>query len=247
MNIRAILVDDEPLARENLRLLLDAYCPQVQIVAECKSATEAFNEVTAQRPDVVFLDIQMPGKSGIELAEELQLQKTNIVFVTAYDEYAIRAFRLSAIDYLLKPVDPKHLIQAIHKCRNELQKNVTKEQLKLYQDNYSQADEQIALPSMSGLDICRLADVVCFAADESYCEVWMADKSKKVISRKLGELEEILPTHNFVRLHKSYIVNIKHITKYIKGEGGQVVLSNGKTVDVSRRKKDELLQHLHRI
>ncbi|MBL7778644.1 MAG: response regulator [Chitinophagales bacterium] len=247
MNLRAIIVDDEPLARENLRLLLESYCPQVHILAACKNATEALTEINAHHPDVIFLDIQMPGKSGIELAEEIQHQKSSIVFVTAHDEYAIRAFRLSAIDYLLKPVDPKQLIQAVHKCQNELQIKISKEQLKLYLSNYAQTDEQIALPTMSGLDICRLADVVCFAADESYCEVWMADKSKKVISRKLGELEEILPTHNFVRLHKSYIVNIKHITKYIKGEGGQVVLSNGETVDVSRRKKEELLQHLHRI
>lgn len=247
MNLRAIIADDEPLARENLRLLLTAYCPQVDVLAECKNAIEAATEINAHDPDIVFLDIQMPGKSGIELAEDIHHRKANVVFVTAHDEYAIRAFRLSAIDYLLKPVEPKQLIQAVHKCQNEAQRNISQEQLKLYFGNYAQTDERIALPSMSGLDICKLSDIVCFAADESYCEVWLADKSKKMISRKLGELEEMLATNHFLRIHKSYIINLKHINRYIKGEGGQVVLSNGETVDVSRRKKDELLQHLHRI
>lgn len=247
MSIRAVIIDDEPLARENLRLLLGTYCPQVVVVAECKNAREAAEQISSQQPDIVFLDIQMPGKSGIELAEDIQPQKTNVVFVTAHDEYAIRAFRLSAIDYLLKPVAPQQLIQAVHKCETRASGNLSAEKLKLYQGNYTQNDERIALPSMNGLDICRMADIVCFAADESYCEVWLVDKSKKIISRKLGEIEEILPAAQFVRIHKSYIVNIKHVSRYIKGEGGQVVLSNGETVDVSRRKKDELLQHLHRI
>jgi two-component system LytT family response regulator len=244
MNI--IIADDEPLARENMRLLLERFHPQHAIVAECADASEVLLALTKYNVQLLLLDIEMPGKSGIQLASEIQHLSLNIVFVTAHNEYAIKAFRVSALDYLLKPVDPLQLAEALSKCEG-MTKKVQSQQLQLYQQSLHQPIERVALPTWQGLDICRLSDIVCFIAEESYTHVHLNDKTNKLISRKLGELEELLATSGFIRVHKSYMVNVSHIKKYIKGEGGQVEMSNGMLIDVARRKKDELLEKLNRL
>ncbi|MFN8278633.1 MAG: LytTR family DNA-binding domain-containing protein [Chitinophagales bacterium] len=245
--MNALIVDDEPLARENLRMLLAQHCSQVKVVAECRNDEETMEAMETYKVQVVFLDIEMPGKTGIQIAADLHRYQVHIVFVTAYNEYAIRAFQLSAIDYLLKPISTALLQEAVARCERYSALNLTQQQLQLYNQSYSNKMERIALPSMSGLDICFLKDIVCFAADESYTEVMMADNTKKIISRKLGAIEETLGNTDFIRVHKSYLINIQHVKRYIKGEGGQVELSNGLYVDVARRKKDALLEKLHRI
>ena len=245
--LKALIVDDEPLARENIRLLLNEFANEIEVIAECKNATEALKAVDHYRLDVVFLDIQMPGMSGIKLAEKIKEYNLQIVFVTAHDEYAVKAFRLSALDYLLKPVELSLLQEVIHKLKLKTAKQKLSEQLRLYNSSINKQIEQIALPTLHGLEICKLADIVCLNADESYTEIILADKTKKIVSRKMGELEEMLNELGFVRVHKSHIINVKHIVAYNKGEGGSVKLSNGITVDVSRRKKEELLKQLNLV
>jgi two-component system LytT family response regulator len=245
--IKVMIVDDEPLARENLRLALHEFCPQVEVVAECKNGKEALAAVDKYRLDLAFLDIQMPGMSGVEVAENLKKYGVQFVFVTAYDEYAIKAFRLSALDYLLKPVMPAQVIEVIAKATAPGLTGQLAVQLELYKKALEQMPDRIAIPLQDGLEVCLLSDMVVLKADESYTEIYMTDKAKKLVSRKLGELESMLSASGFLRVHKSYLVNEKHIQQYIKGEGGQLKMSNGMTVDVSRRKKEEILNRLKRV
>jgi two-component system LytT family response regulator len=245
--MNALIVDDEPLARENLRLLLQLYCPEVNIVAEAKNYKEAMIALSHFAVELMFVDIEMPGKSGIELVEDYPTNNTQVIFVTAHNEYAIKAFRLSAIDYILKPIVPEDLKAAVAKCMAHMSNRVSKTQLELYRESKESKLERIALPTQQGLDIYELANITHFEADESYCHVHFLDGTQQLICRKLGEVEEALQQAGFLRVHKSGLIQLKHIVKYIKGEGGQVVLKNGATVDVSRRKKDELLSHLHRL
>jgi two-component system LytT family response regulator len=245
--ISGLIVDDEPFARDNLRLLLKDYCPMVSHVYEARNAEEALQLIQNHQPNITFLDIQMPGKNGIDFAAEIQSINTSIVFVTAYDQFALKAFKLSAIDYLLKPVEPKELIQAVNKCMENKKNKMFREQLQIFQSIVAKQEERIALPSANGLDFYELKNIIFFKADESYCEVWLSGNTKRIISRKLGEIESLLDEAGFVRVHKSFMININHIVRYIRGEGGQVLLTNGAVIDVSRRKKDELLQKIQRL
>ena len=245
--IKVLIVDDEPRARENLRLLLNEYCKDVEVVAECRNGEEALNAMERFRLDLAFLDIQMPGMSGIELAERAKEYAIPVVFATAHDEFAVKAFRLSALDYLLKPVMPEELVAVIDKAKQSKVYKTSAPQLEIYRSISRETIDRIALPVMNGLEICMLNDIVLLKADESYTEVLTADGKTKVVSRKMGEMEELLADLGFLRIHKSYMVNQKHIRQYIKGEGGQVKMSNGMVIDVARRKKEDLLNKMNRI
>jgi len=245
MNV--LIVDDEPLARENLRLLLMQHCSSLNIVAEAKNYNEAMVALEHNDVDIIFVDIEMPGKSGVELVEDIANRNKKVVFVTAHNQYAIKAFRISAIDYILKPINPDELKQAVDKCSLQRSGAVSTAQLALYKESKFTKAKRIALPTHDGLDIYELDDITHFEADESYCHVFFIDGKKQLICRKLGEVEDALQDSGFLRVHKSRLIQISHILKYVRGEGGQVILTNGVIVDVSRRKKDELLSHLNRI
>ncbi|MDW8272772.1 MAG: LytTR family DNA-binding domain-containing protein [Chitinophagales bacterium] len=244
MNV--IIADDEPLARENLRLLIYSHLPDLSVVAECSNSQEVLLALTKNKVDLILLDIEMPGQSGIDLAFELMHLNIKIIFVTAHDEYAIRAFRVSAVDYLLKPVDSHLLCEAIEKCIHKSE-NISRSQLDIIQSHQKDKFEQIALPTRDGLEICKLSDILYLIGDESYTHVHTSSNRSLMISRKLGEMEEILAGQGFVRIHKTNIINLSHVKRYFKGEGGSVEMIDGKVLNVSRMKKDELLNLLNRV
>lgn len=244
MNI--LIADDEPLAQQTLKFIIESYHRSYSVVAVCANADEVLHSLARKKVDIILLDIEMPGKSGIQLAAEIQDLNLHVIFITAHDEYALRAFRLSAIDYLLKPVDPQELANALEKCRS-FAKGFYKQQWSLYQQSLHGVQEQIALPTRTGLEVCKLSEIVFLKGDESYTHVVFLNKSEILVSRKLGEMEEQLAIFNFLRVHKSFIINLIHVKRYIKGEGGYVEMVNGQSIDVSRRKKMELLDKLHRL
>jgi two-component system LytT family response regulator len=244
--INALIVDDEPYCCEVLVTLIEKYCPQVNILSSCKSGEEALEKIHQQHPSLVFLDVEMPGMNGFELLGKLPVVDFDLVFTTSYDQYALKAFRFSAIDYLLKPIDRMELQRAIQKVESRSQGFITGQLEILLQKIHQPAIliKKIALPTMEGLQMIAVDDIVSCASDSNYTIVTLKGKQKMVVSRTLKEIEELVEDFAFVRVHHSFLVNLNEINKYVKGEGGYLVMSDGVIIDVSRSKKENLLKKL---
>ncbi len=244
--IKAIIVDDEVNCCEILATLLEKYCPQVKVVDICYSGETAVSAIIEMNPDIVFLDIEMPQMNGFELLEKLQMINFKLIFTTGYDQYAIKAIRFSALDYLLKPIDREELQIAIKKAIHSLE-TPTKQQFDVLLHkihNPGNGGQKIALPTMEGLQLIAIDNIISCASDRNYTTLYLKQKQKMVISRPLKEIEELLEDHSFLRVHNSYLVNLKEIEKYIRGEGGYLIMSDGSTVDISRSKKELLVSKL---
>lgn len=239
--MKAIIIDDEKRARISLSLLLQEYCPDVKIVAECESLPEGVKAIRRNNPDLVLLDIEMPGHSGLELLDFFDEDDINfsIIFTTAYNEYAIQAFKLSALDYLLKPIIPKELMRAV--SRLERQKSV---QFRALAENIqNESLKKIAIPSGNTLILLEISDIVYIKGEGSYSEIIMRDKKKHLVSRNLKNFEEALLNKNFIRAHKSYIVNFEEASSYNKSENC-LTLKNGTYVPVSPDKINLIMEHI---
>lgn len=244
--VNAIIIDDERHSCDALKMLLDKCCPQVQVAAICHSGEEGINKIHELRPQLVFLDIEMPHMNGFQMLEQLHAIHFEIIFTTSYDQYAITAFKFSALDYLLKPVDREELQKAVQKVSNKITPPVS-QQLEILLQKINQptiAVQRIALPTMQGLEFVPVESIISCSSNNNYTEFFMVEKKKLLVSRTLKEVEDMLADHSFVRVHNSHIVNLNAITRYVKGEGGYLVMSDGSTVDVSRSRKDLLIQKL---
>jgi two-component system, LytTR family, response regulator len=242
---RAILIDDEEHCLYTLNMLLTEYCPKVQVVASCTSVIQAIELISKVNPDIVFLDIEMPFMNGFEILEKIKPISFSVIFTTSYDHYAIRAIQYSALDYLLKPIDPKGLIAAVQ--RMEQQKiNPSAEQFQMLMDQLTQKDRRfskIAIPTMEGYELIPADQLVHCNADDNLTILYLKNKSTKTACRSLKDIEEQLQGFaNFVRVHHSYLVNMNEVAKYVRGEGGYLVMMDGSTINVSRARKDALLK-----
>jgi two-component system LytT family response regulator len=244
--IKAIIVDDEPYCCEALEILLQRYCPQVQVVDVCHSGEVALISIQEQKPQLVFLDIEMPQMNGFELLERLPQINFELIFTTSYNQYAIKAIRFSALDYLLKPVDREELQQAVQRVVNRLNHPLSQQLEILLQKIHKPANiaQRVALPTMEGLQLILIDAIISCASNSNYTVFYLKDKQKITVSRTLKEVEEMLEEYSFLRVHHSFLVNLNEINKYVKGEGGYLVMSDESTVDVSRSKKEILLQKL---
>jgi two-component system, LytTR family, response regulator len=244
--IKAIIVDDEPYCCETLATLLERYCPEVKVADICYSGNEALAAIREQQPQILFLDIEMPQMNGFELLEKLGDIKFELIFTTSYDQYAIKAIRFSALDYLLKPIDREELQKAVQKVTQRLQHPMPQQMEMLLQKLQHPAVpiQRIAMPTMEGLQLIPIDSVISCASDSNYSILFLKQKQKLVVSRTLKEVEELLEDYSFLRVHNSYLVNLNEIDKYIKGEGGYLVMSDGSNIDVSRSKKEILLNKL---
>ncbi|MFI5188532.1 MAG: LytR/AlgR family response regulator transcription factor, partial [Chitinophagales bacterium] len=197
-------------------------------------------------PDLVFLDVEMPKMNGFEMLEQLSVVDFDIIFTTSYDQYALKAIRFSAIDYLLKPVDEEELRNAIQKIIRRSQKPIAQQlEILMQKIHYpSTPVSKIAMPTMEGLQMIQVDSIINCKSDSNYTILHLKDKKKQVVSTTLKEIEELLEDHSFVRVHRCYLVNLNEVEKYIKGEGGYLVMSDGSTIDVSRSKKETLLKKL---
>lgn len=242
--ITAIIIDDEAKGRLALREKLLAYCKQIKILAEAGNGREALLLIQHHQPQLIFLDIEMPRMNGFEMLNELPEKNFHIIFTTAYDQYAIKAIKYAAFDYLLKPIDIEELKTAISKLDSK-QSNETKKQVELLQQNIQHPKKQLhklAIPTIEGLLFYDINDIIHLEANSNYTNIYFTNKIKVIASKTLKEFEELLPEDIFFRTHHSHLINLHYIKRYIKGDGGQIELQNGTYVDVSRRKKEEFLK-----
>ncbi|MEJ1240576.1 LytTR family DNA-binding domain-containing protein [Chryseolinea sp. T2] len=246
---RAIIVDDEAHCVDTLGLILQDYCPTVEVVATCRSAQDGIARVNELRPDIIFLDIEMPMMNGFEMLEQLKGQSFAIIFTTSFDQYALRAIRFSALDYLLKPVDPRELIAAVNRVQSASKRPVP-EQYDMLLDRLGQkvnTYRRIAIPTLNGYELLNADDIVFCEADDNYTLFHLKNKSKLTATLMLKDAEEQLEEfQHFVRVHHSYIANINEAVRYVRGEGGYLVMSEGSSVNVSRSRKNLLMKWFHK-
>jgi two-component system, LytTR family, response regulator len=244
--IQAIIIDDEPYCCETLEIMIGKFCPELTVVAVLHSGAEALEALTKFNPQLVFLDIEMPYMNGFEFLEKVHSINFGLIFTTSYDQYAIKAIRFSALDYLLKPIDREELIQAVAKVSKSLQ-SPTELQLELLFQKFNKAKypiKKIALPTMEGLQMVEMDAIISCSSDSNYTNFFLKNNKKLTVSRTMKDIEELLSDYSFLRVHHSFLVNLNEIHKYIKGEGGYLVMSDGTHIDVSRSRKEMLFQRL---
>jgi len=244
--INAIIIDDERHSCDALKMLLSKCCPQVQVRGTCYSGADAIEKINELKPDLIFLDIEMPHMNGFQMLEQIPKIDFEIIFTTSYDQYAITAFKFSALDYLLKPVDREELQKAVQRVSKKINPPVS-EQLEILLQKINQpaqSVQRIALPTMQGLEFIPVESIINCTSNNNYTEFFLTDKKKLLVSRTLKEVEDMLADHSFLRVHNSHIVNLNAITRYVKGEGGYLVMTDGSTIDVSRSRKELLMQRL---
>ncbi|MEN9640437.1 MAG: hypothetical protein RLZZ262_2306 [Bacteroidota bacterium] len=244
MNV--LLIDDEKTSRNVLRSYLTKYCPDVTIAAEAENVQQALVAIQDYNPDLIFLDVEMPQGNGFDLLEAVGEASFETIFVTAYDQYAIQALNCSAAYYLLKPVSIDELVEAVDKVRKSIGQTIAKPQARVLLENFQVLQEQqkkLVLPLLEGFEVVKLEDIVSCDANDNFTDFHFVDRPKMMICRTLKFYEELLEQSGFLRVHKSHLINLNHVTKYHKGKGGEVVMSNGQTIAVSPQKKDQLMAH----
>jgi two-component system LytT family response regulator len=244
--LNAIILEDEENSRKLLCNLLSDYCPEVKLLAAVDSVKAAMSAINALNPDLVLMDIELIGETSFELLEKLHDITFEIIFITAHDKYILRAIKLSAVDYILKPVDVNELKMAIEKVAKMRTRRMLNDNLEVLMNNLKNnyKDHYISIPSAIGFDRVKVSSIIYLESDGAYTHFLLKTGQKLTASKNIREYEEILEGHNFFRIHKSHIINLAEISRYIKGEGGQVVMNNDATLDVSRRRKDDFLKLL---
>ncbi|HEV8271523.1 MAG TPA: LytTR family DNA-binding domain-containing protein [Chitinophagaceae bacterium] len=246
--IRTILVDDELRGLNTLKKLLQEYCPDIKIIAECTNAESAKEKLELLEPQLVFLDISLPDRTSFDVLADIDKVNFEIIFVTAHDQYTLQAFHYSAIDYLMKPIDEDLLIDAVRRAvkritASSINDNVSTLLHNLHKTQTPQ-DMKLCVPSVKGFQVVELKDILYCEASGSYTNLLFDDKHTICSAKTIHEYEDLLSDAGFVRIHKSFLVNLRHVKEYIRGEGGAVLLSNDKEVEVSRRKKDFFLMKM---
>jgi two-component system, LytTR family, response regulator len=247
--MKAILIDDERNALEMLEWMLQKNCPEVEIIAMCDSPLEGLEKIKALKPDVIFLDIEMPQLNGFDLLDRLGKHDSDVIFTTAYNQFAIKAFKVCALDYLLKPIDPEDLKVAIQKALIKKNK-VSAEQLEMllsYMKPEKPKSKRVALTASDHLIFVETEKIIYCESDSNYTIFFLTDGQKIIVSKTLKDVEEILEGSDFFRVHASYLINMKHVSKFTRGDGGYVVMSNNQHITVSRKKKDEFFEMFSKI
>lgn len=248
LNVSALIIDDSKQARKLLRMMFKDLAPCIYIVGEAENVLEGLNLIEQFQPDAIFLDIEMPGISGLQLAEILieKQYKGSVVFTTAYNSYAIKAFRLSAIDYLLKPIQEDELIQAIEKIISEKQNQHNEARLILLSENLSEKNNNVlCIPNQNGFEYIPINEIEYLEADGSYVTIYCVNKKSKTVSKNLKYFETALIDFvNFIRPHRSFIVNKDFITNYIKSDGGFLILKSDVEIPIARERKQAIQEFL---
>jgi two-component system LytT family response regulator len=246
----AILIDDEKHCTESLELILRHAAPQVKVVAKFNDPEEALQFLKLRQVDLVFLDIEMPGMNGFELLRALDKLSFDVVFTTAYDQYAIKAFAYSAISYLLKPVDEDDLRDTISRWEEKNNKTLELNQLHLLHEILSSKNAlktKIALPTAEGFEFLEIRNIIRCESESNYTRLHCVDKSKHLICRTLKDVERVLQDSGFIRVHHSHLINPHYIRKFIRHDGGFIVMDDGQQISVSRTKKDRLFHLFNNI
>lgn len=241
MQLKALIIEDESVSRDILRNYTQKYCPEVNIVGEAANIKEGLVLIEQHQPDFIFLDVEMPYGNAFDLLDQIPNRTFEVIFVTAYNHYAVDALNQHAAYYLMKPIDIDELIKAveyvmdIHQKENQLKDEVL-------QPRVAKTDGKITIPQQDGFEVIAVDSIYFCKADDNYTELYFENK-KLLVSKTLKYFDDLLTDFSFVRIHKSYVVNVSKIVKYKKGKGGSVVLSNGKEIMVSASKKSDLLSY----
>jgi two-component system LytT family response regulator len=246
MNIKAIIIEDEQHNRENLVQMIAGHCPEIEIIAVCSSACEGRESIFAQHPDLIFLDIEMPGENGFSMLENLPRIDFEVIFVTAYNQYGIKAIKFSALDYILKPVDKNDLIAAVEKTKKKIlqkQENLRLQNL-LENNRRSNTDKIIALSLSDKLEFIEVSSIIRCESDSNYTIFYLKNGEKLLVSKTLKEYDELLTPYGFLRIHQSHLINLKEIKSFIKSDGGYIKMKDGSSVSISRQRRESVLKIL---
>ena len=242
--IRTVVIEDEEHSRKMLKAMLHEHCHQLNVVADADSVKTGLTAIAEQRPELVFLDIELQSETSFEILEQLPEINFELVFTTAFDHYALKAIKFCAIDYLLKPIDLKELQMAVAKVEKRLNREYMNKNLEVLLNNIkssSQNNHRIALSTLEGLLFVNVRDIIYCESSGPYTHFIFKHADKIVTSKHLKEYEDLLSGYDFFRIHKSYLVNLQEIQKYIRGEGGQLIMSNGAALAVSKQRKESFL------
>lgn len=242
--LKAILVDDERSSLQNLQQKLLEFCPDITVLAVADKPEEAILLIRQHKPDVIFLDIEMPRMSGLRMLDQLTDYSGEIIFTTAYNHYAVDAIRISAFDYLVKPVSITELQNAVARLVKYKQSE-TKERLDILRQALSETksqEDKIAVPTGEGMEFIRIKNIIHIESSSNYSKIFLTDGKNILVTKLLKDFEDILMPYKFYRVHNSHLINLSYIKKYIRGDGGQVVMQDETYIDVARRKKEEFLR-----
>nr|WP_068892476.1 LytTR family DNA-binding domain-containing protein [Pedobacter panaciterrae] len=249
MKLKCILVDDEAKSRVNLQQLLAAYCPSVEVVGEAGSATEALKLISALKPDLLFLDIEMGDVSGFDMLKLLNgHQNFEVIFVTAFDKYGIQAVKACAIDYLLKPINILELSNAVEKATKHITPKKENERLQELIANIDRSDDEqrIAVPLTDKIEFVAIGKIIRLEAEGNYTHIYMDGDKKYLVCKTLKEYQELLERYNFLRTHQSHLINFRKISAYVKTEGGYISMEDGSQIPISRQKREDVLKKILR-
>ena len=249
--IKAIIIDDEKHSIGSLEILLKEYVPSVRLVGSALEPANGIAMIAELQPDLVFLDIAMPDMNGFELLDSLDERNFEVIFTTAYNEYTLHAIRVSAVDYLLKPVDVQELIRAVERVRARIDKyqNTLSKPVKDWEKLLATIPREthtatIALPTFEGIEMIPVPDIIYVEADGNYAKLVMEHAESLLVSKTLKDMDELLGRYDFLRVHHSYLVRINRVRRYVRGDGGSVIMDNGDELSVSRSRKEDLLRAL---
>jgi len=245
--IRTVIVEDEKNSFLLLTKLLEKYCPSVKIIGTAHNVAEAVKVLNAEKPDLVFMDVNMPDGDGFEVLERVQDREFAVIFTTAYDRYAMKAFEFSALHYLLKPIDHKELQEAIKRFENSKPENLLESKLKVMADSLSAQPQKIMVPSSNGLIVVELDDIIRCESTNNYTIFHLKDGKPLMVSKPISSYEEILSDLHFLRIHNKHLINLKYVKRYVKGRGGYVVMQDDSEADISESKKKEFMLKLGEI
>lgn len=245
MSLRAIIVDDEKHSRETLQNLIEEFCKEVEIISTESNINDAVLAIKLNKPDLLFLDVELQTGTGFDILEQLDTLNFEVIFTTAFEQYALKAVKFSSLDYLLKPIDLDELQKAIDKAKKIKDKEVYHMQLEVLLSNLKKKDpkgDKICLSTSDGFEFVDIADIVYCKAEGSYTSFILKYENKFLVSKHLKEYENLLGDHSFMRVHNSFLINLREVKKYIKADGGYILMNNNDAVSISRNKKDEFLQ-----
>lgn len=243
--ITTVIIDDEPRARETIKNMLMLYCPDLEIAGEAASVASGVGLINELQPDLVLLDIKMPDGTGFDLLKQLPSIDFSLVFITAFDEYAVKAFKFSAVDYLLKPIDPDELVSTIDRVKQ--QKKSDKVDLSVVLNNLrdlKKENKKLVLKTTESIFVVSIQEIIRCEASGNYTHFYLSSEHPILVSHTLKDYEEMLKGYSFLRVHQSHLVNLEHIKRYDKSDGGMLVMTDNKTVPVATRKKEMLLNVL---
>ena len=243
--IRTVIIDDEQLARDGIKAILEKYCPEVSVIGTAGDIESAVQLIRINKPELILLDIHLMDGTGFDLLNRLDVNQYKVIFVTAFEEYAITAFKFSAIDYILKPVVPEEIVAAVEKVHDSLEKESMARRLEILFENITEISPQklkIALRTSTSLYIVNLSEIIRCESEKNYTQFFMISGESVTVSKTLKDYEEMLIPYHFIRVHQSHLVNLEHVKRFEKRDGGTLIMSDQSKVPVSLRKKEDLMK-----